>query len=215
MALATYSDLKTAIANEIERADLTAQIPDFITRAESRINRRLRRSNLETEIALTGIEGSRFIALPSNFDTAVALFRNLVSGRELMRPVAPAQMETIATNGRPNFWCIDGTSLAFERPCDQGNSFTLRLNAMLGLSDAAPTNSILTQWPDLYLYGAVVEAAMYMLDDDRMGIYERKFTTTMDEVGQHEGRNQSLTTLRVDLPSLTRRKRLFNVYTGT
>ena len=42
MALATYSDLKTTIANYLARSDLTSQIPDFITLAENRLRRELR-----------------------------------------------------------------------------------------------------------------------------------------------------------------------------
>ena len=39
MALATYSDLKTSIANWLDRSDLTDVIPDFIALAETRHKR--------------------------------------------------------------------------------------------------------------------------------------------------------------------------------
>ncbi len=42
MALSTFSDLKTAVANYLNRDDLTNVIPDFITLTENRINRELR-----------------------------------------------------------------------------------------------------------------------------------------------------------------------------
>ena len=38
MALVNYSDLKTSIADWLNRSDLTATIPDFITLAESGFN---------------------------------------------------------------------------------------------------------------------------------------------------------------------------------
>ncbi len=42
MALSTFSELKTEIANYVDRSDLTDQIPTFIKLAEARINRLLR-----------------------------------------------------------------------------------------------------------------------------------------------------------------------------
>ena len=42
MALGTYSELKTSIANYLNRDDLTAVIPDFITLTENRLDRELR-----------------------------------------------------------------------------------------------------------------------------------------------------------------------------
>ncbi len=42
MAISTYSDLKTTVANYLARSDLTSQIPDFITFAENRLRRDLR-----------------------------------------------------------------------------------------------------------------------------------------------------------------------------
>ncbi len=42
MAITTYSELKTALGNWLNRDDLTAVIPDFISLAETDINRKLR-----------------------------------------------------------------------------------------------------------------------------------------------------------------------------
>ena len=39
MALGTFTELKDAIADWLDRSDLTARIPDFIALAEARINR--------------------------------------------------------------------------------------------------------------------------------------------------------------------------------
>ena len=47
MALGTYSELQAAIATWLDREDLTAVIPDFITMAEVRLNDRLRLAPME------------------------------------------------------------------------------------------------------------------------------------------------------------------------
>jgi hypothetical protein len=47
MALDNYTDLQTAIGNWLNRADLSAQIPDFITLAETQFSRRFKKALIE------------------------------------------------------------------------------------------------------------------------------------------------------------------------
>ena len=42
MAINTYATLQTAVANWLDRSDLTDRIPEFIALAEARMNRNLR-----------------------------------------------------------------------------------------------------------------------------------------------------------------------------
>jgi hypothetical protein len=42
MALTTYAELKTSIADFLNRDDLTSAIPDFITLAEADMQRRVK-----------------------------------------------------------------------------------------------------------------------------------------------------------------------------
>lgn len=69
MAITTYSELKTALANWSKRTDLTAMMGDFIALAESRIQRSLLARAQEVETELTMAPGSRYVALPSDFDS--------------------------------------------------------------------------------------------------------------------------------------------------
>ena len=66
MAFTTYSDLKTSVANYLNREDLTAVIPDFITLTENRLNRDLRvRVNL-IRAETTTTSGTDFYNLPTD-----------------------------------------------------------------------------------------------------------------------------------------------------
>jgi hypothetical protein len=214
LAIIDYPTLQTAVANWVERADLTLRIPEFIQLAEARINRRLARANLETDVALVGVPGSRFIPLSTGFDTAMVCWLDDPAGRTRLVPISPTQMDTSTAPGRPQYWAIDGNSLAFERPLDAAYLFEVRQTAMLALSVALPINSILTQWPDLYLNGTLAEAAPFMLDDDRLKIFEPKFQAGLDEVGRHESRNRAQAKLRVETAALGRQTRGFRIVTG-
>ena len=56
MALTTYEELKSSIADYLNRSDLTSVIPDFVTLCEADMNRtlRTREMTLRTRAALNG-----------------------------------------------------------------------------------------------------------------------------------------------------------------
>ena len=65
MALNSYANLKTAIADFLNRDDLTAVIPDFITLAEAQIYRDIR--HYEMENRATAQLDSQYLARPSDW----------------------------------------------------------------------------------------------------------------------------------------------------
>ena len=62
MALDTYSNLKTTIANYLNRSDLTSNLGDFITLTEARLNRELRvREMINTDTSTTTVAGTTIL----------------------------------------------------------------------------------------------------------------------------------------------------------
>ena len=43
------------------------------------------------------------------------------------------------------------------------------------LSDSSPTNDILTNYPDIYLFGSLAEAELYLKNDQRAGLWDQRF----------------------------------------
>lgn len=215
MALATYSDLKTAIADFLERGDLTAVIPDFITLAEADINSQFNLRDGDQNAALTSVVGSRFIPLPAGFREAQNLWIEWTYGRgDPLRFVLPELLVTYTSPGRPLTWCIDGENIAFERPFDQAYSITLRVSNGSQLSDAAPTNLLLTNYPNVYLYGALREAATY-LRAEALPIWSAKYDDAITKAKAKESRNSALVTLSTE-PGIMQlgNRRGFNIARG-
>ena len=73
MAINTYATLQTAVANWLDRSDLTDRIPEFIALAEARMNRTLRLAIMlnvdQTTLggATTLVAGTRDYSLPSGY----------------------------------------------------------------------------------------------------------------------------------------------------
>jgi hypothetical protein len=65
MALTTYDELKTSIADFLNRDDLTSVIPDFITMAEAEMHRRIR--HWRQEKRSTAELDTQYSAIPADF----------------------------------------------------------------------------------------------------------------------------------------------------
>lgn len=198
MALATYAQLKTAVADWLERGDLADRTGDFIALAESRLNRVLRLRMMETEEALTATAGARTVALPAGFREPIALWLNRAEGRAALRFVDPALLPAAAAAGEPQAWSLNGATIAFDRPCDRTYGLTLRMVGRLALSDAQPTNAVLADYPDLYLFGALVEAAPYLRDAELLSLFTARLEAALTEARAKEARGKALATLGVE-----------------
>ncbi len=191
MAISNYSELKTAIASWLKRSDLTDNIPDFIAMAESRLNRMLSLRTAEIDVALTVTPGSRFAALPTDFVDAIALWIDDGSGKDQLALTLPQTIYQGPDNSRPTQWCIDGANVRFDYPLDQAYATTLRYTQSFELSDTAPTNWLLTNHPDLYLYASLLESATFIMGDQRLPVWQDRYDRAYKEVDEKEARSRT------------------------
>jgi hypothetical protein len=200
MAITTYAQLQAAAANWLVRTDLSARIPEFITLAEARLNRVLRSRLGEADVALTAVAGSRTVPLPSDFAEASALWLTRSNGRTALPFLDAALIGATSLQGEPAAWTIDGTSLAFDRPCDKAYALTLRMLRAFALSDAAPTNTLLASAPDVYLFATLCEAAPFLRDGELAATYEARLERAITELNGRDARAPR--TLSTELPEL-------------
>lgn len=216
MALANYSDLKTSIADTLHRADLTTKIPDFITLAEASMNRVLRTRTMETDNSLSLSSGARTVALPSGYEEPISL-RLVISGqnRDLLTQVQHQQLNinTESTSSRqPQYWAINGANIEFPNLADQDYTLSLRmLSSSWALSDSTTTNWLLTNHPDLYLYGSLFHAAPHLGQDSRIPTWGGFYSKALKEVQNNAHRSKSGISLRTDVPGS--KSGGYNVYT--
>jgi hypothetical protein len=50
------------------------------------------------------------------------------------------------------------------------------------LSDSNTSNWILARHPDVYLYGALMQAAPYLRDDERVGLWSSMYTQAIEDM---------------------------------
>lgn len=204
MAISTYAELQSSVASWLNRTDLTAQIPDFIALAESRLNRKLKLRMTETEASLSVASAAQSVALPAGFVAPMGLWVVESGTRRELRYLDPTQMHTNGSAGTIQYWTITGANIVFERPASDALSLILRYTASLALSDASDTNWLLTNYPDAYLFAALVEASDFVRDTEGLAKYSARLEGALAEVNDVAARSRSMTTLSTD-PALMQR----------
>lgn len=220
MAITTYAELRAAVASWLNRGDVTAQIPDFIALCESDINTQFDIRSIESDQTLAPTVGSRFAPLPAGFREPQNLWLQWPSsgGRQALRLIPPELMTISTVNSIPSAYGIDGSNIAFNCPISSTGDYSLILRMMGGvaLSDSGPTNLILTNYPDVYLYGTLKAAAAFLRDSDGLAMWAALYASALNSAKAKENRVKALVTLSTEPGSLTfyGQRRGFNINRG-
>lgn len=203
MALANYTDLQAEVAAWLHRTDLTATIPTLITLAELRINGDLDARMQDTTTTLSATAGVESVTLPS--DT--------INIRNLMVSTSPVRVMTFVTPdqfraaypfgqaGVPNYFSVVGGNILLAPTPDSDYTLSITYKAKIpALSDASPTNWLLTAYPQVYLFATLLKAASYMQADDRMELWEAKYREAIDSVNAQDWYSGSTMRVKTDTP---------------
>lgn len=179
MAISTYDDLFKRVSSYGERgSSLDDEIDDFILLAETEMynNQRepLKIRDMETIQTATTSTG-RFLALPDNYESMRSTRIDIATGGEI-RYQSPEQLVRDSFTGRPCFFTITGNEIEFDRTPD--SEYTIELQVFTrptGLSATNQTNSVLTKYPTIYLYGVLAQFFSRAQDDEQARKYYNLF----------------------------------------
>ncbi len=192
MAISNYSELKTSIANFLARTDLTDQIPNFILLAEARLSRDLETRGQEKRAQSALTTGDEFLTLPTDM-REVRFIKLLTSPSTVLEYKSPHVLDSEFsgnTNGKPQAYSIVGSELKLRPiPDESYNVEIIYIGSLQALSDSNTTNDMLTRHPDAYLMGSLVEAYLYLMDQNSATIYDQKFSRIIEEIRTDEQRS--------------------------
>lgn len=193
MAIKNYSELKAAIADWLNRADLEARIPDFIVLAEAAIYRKLRSTNNEKLTTYTAgdvTDITRGIPIPDDYLAAKMVTFN----DEPLTRISEARYKRLLKQsdaGKPPYaYTRINDELLFYPPSDQEGTVELwyyfRQPALDVLQPPATgtdtnTNDVLLNAPDLYLFGSLLQAQAYLIGDERLSIWGTQYQVALDQ----------------------------------
>ena len=196
MAFTNYSALKTAIASYLGRTDLTSMIPTFINLAETRLQRELRTRQMLKSATATMTGGDPTVGLPTDFLEMRDLY---IQGNPRMpvtylSPSAFTRDARADESGLPVYYTVLASEFLFA-PIPDGNK-TLEMLYYYKpeeLSDSNPSNVFLSNYPDALLYGALLQAEPYIMNDARIATWGSLYGSsiqliqTSDENSEYSG----------------------------
>ena len=187
MAISNYAELQTATANWLDRTDLTDRIPEFIDLAESTFNRTIRNHRMITKNDSYSLD-SRYVNLPTDTLEVIRIVVDVNPQITLqyLTPEEIAEMRSSTSTGRPQYYTVIGGStnqIELLRSPDQTyTSSIVYYTKIPALSDSATTNWLLTNNPDIYLFGTLVEAFPYLMNDERMPMWNARLDKALNEL---------------------------------
>lgn len=158
-----YSSLKTNIAAWLHRDDLTAYLDTFIDLFEARANRNIRVPEMETVNTYTPT--TEYLDFPTGFLELRNIQVNDTS-ESTIAYIPPHRFSDMGLDpGTPRYYTVENNQFKFS-PSAAGKTIELSyFSTIAALSDSNTTNFLITSDPDYYLFGSILEALKYAIDD--------------------------------------------------
>ena len=194
MAVGTFAELKVAAANWLDRSDLTDRIPEFIAFAEARFNRGLRIRDMETvSTAISTAAGTREYSLPTGF-VQMREFHLTTDPLTPLSYITPEMMSRIwagSSQGKPEVFTIIADNVRLgPNPDAVYTTSMLYYKKITALSASATTNDMLTNNPDIYLYGTLLEATPFIMQDERVGLWLAAFEKAVADIQDQDNKDR-------------------------
>jgi|TARA_R110002049_G_scaffold253764_1_gene429192 hypothetical protein len=197
MALSTFTELKDAIADWLDRSDLTARIPDFIALAEARINRELRIRPMEVRSIMYTTSGQKYFNLPGGYIQMrnIQLNTNPTQPLEYITPEMLDRLYGSNTTGKPKAYTLIGDEIQLSPIPDSAYELEMAFYEKFtslgdGTSGTVTSNWLTKNAPDILLYGALMEAEPFIKNDERVAVWLNGYGNAVDKLQKADQRDR-------------------------
>lgn len=205
MALATYTDLQTSVITWLHRtgdADIAAVVPDWIALAEKRINGDLDARLQDTVTTLTTIASTATVASPIDVvnirSLTVQASPNIVI--DYLSPDQFNQQYAFGDTGTPRMYTVVGANIYLGPTPDAVYSIQCVYKAQVpALSSGSPTNWLLTNYPQVYLFATLCTSVMYTRDESTTPVWENLYREAIQSVNAADWYSGSTMRVRSDV----------------
>ena len=187
MPITTYAELKTNIADFLNRDDLTFVSSTFVSLAEADLNRQIR--HWRQEKRSTAEIDTQYSAIPADMLEVIRFYITSGDTRPL-ELISQAEMldrkfRNLNTSGQPAYYAVTAGELeVYPVPDGTYTSELYYFGKTDALSDSNTSNWILEHYPDAYLYGSLIHSAPYLKDDARIQVWAALYQSAIDSINQ-------------------------------
>ena len=187
-----YGELKSELSDLLFHQRLIARYDRFTKAFEADANSRLRVLPMETSTSLTTVSGD--VALPTDYIAWRTIRDNVNTYEDELEYVHPAYLppSSLTAGQCPKLFAIEGSTLKIRPTDDTADAWTLHYYQKIPTLVGSNTNInwLLTEYPNAYLFGLMVEAA----GDGRNVEMAQLYKARRDEVFAEITQRYALTT---------------------
>jgi hypothetical protein len=200
VSITNYAELKSAIGDFLNRDDLTAVIPTFISLGEARIARDLNHWKQEKRVT-TDID-ERYEDLPNDW---ISIIQVQHTDGGVISSASSSEMADYRaqsnTPAKPRYWRLTANEMEFYPIPDATYNITMLYRARIpALTDADPSNWLLTYSPDVVLYAALMQSAPYLADDARVAVWGSMYQSGVEALNNESAQAQVSGPLSMRIP---------------
>jgi len=192
----TFDQLKSNIADWLNRADLTAVIPTFISLAEARLNRQLRTTNQYTRADIS--TSDQYLSMPSDFLEMRHLRMTSPKERDLVEIAAHQINEYTDTDfvsslsdSHPRFFVYGQSLRIIPTPSESITYEMFYYSTIPPLGTTNTSNWVSNSHSDAYLYYSLAQAAPYLGEDERTQIWQANADRAVAEIQASDDRRRN------------------------
>lgn len=179
MSLTTYDNLKLEIIDWSHRGDIDLKVDTFIDLAETAMFQNpikvLKIRQGEARATALADTTTRFLALPDGYREMRRLRLDLDEGFSRLDYREPDQLGSIDGPGKPRFFTVT-SQIEFNTVPDEAYTVEMQYIAdFTPLSSSNQTNHVLTNSPNIYLFGALTALFAWAKDEQEKAKYEDLF----------------------------------------
>lgn len=185
MTIANYSDLQTAVADWLNRNDLTARVTDFIRFGEDQLSIDLKARQMEAQVTLTTTAGVATVALPTDMHE----LRRLRVDVPYSQPLSYRTPDEISADyssdavGQPIVYTVIGFNAELAPVPDAAYSLKLTYQQQVpALTDTNTSNWLLTDFPSAYLYASLLAAEPFLKNDERIPVWQAMYEKIVSSI---------------------------------
>jgi len=185
MPITTYAELKTTIADFLNRDDVAAISDTFISNAEDDLNLQLR--HWRQEKRSTAEIDTQYSAIPADMLEIIRFYTTSGDTRPLelisQSEMLDRKFRNLNTSGQPAYYALTAGELeVYPVPDGTYTSELYYYSRIPALSDSNTSNWVLDYYSSAYLYGSLIHSAPYLKDDARIQVWAALYQRTIDAI---------------------------------
>ncbi len=181
-----FKEIKDLVTFYLHRTDLESVMPQFFELARERISKDARLIAMEVDLHIDFI-GSP-VALPVDFLEFRSVRANVTGGIRALKVATKNHLDTVQDiSGRsPSFYAISGGNLEIAPGQNNGDIDLTYYARPAELVNDVDTNSVLDDWPSLYLYSVLTYANNSIQDTETEQVAQRQYQLELEAANESD-----------------------------